>query len=40
MYKKIVIVGAVRTPIGRYCGGLKEFDYYDLGALPIKELLV
>jgi acetyl-CoA C-acetyltransferase len=39
MYKEIVIVGAVRTPFGRYCGALREFDYYELGALPIRELL-
>jgi acetyl-CoA C-acetyltransferase len=39
MYKDIVIVGAVRTPFGRYCGSLKEYDYFDLGALPMKEVL-
>jgi acetyl-CoA C-acetyltransferase len=39
MYRDIVIVSAVRTPFGRYCGSLKEIDYYDLGALPIEELL-
>ncbi len=39
MYKGIVIVGAVRTPFGRYCGSLRDFDYYDLGALPMRELL-
>jgi len=27
MYNDIVIVSAVRTPFGRYCGSLKEFDY-------------
>ncbi|HMK34015.1 MAG TPA: thiolase family protein [Desulfomonilaceae bacterium] len=40
MYKGIVIVAAIRTPFGRYCGALKEWDYYDLGALPLRELLV
>ena len=35
----IVIVSAARTPFGRYCGSLKEFDYFDLGALPMKEVL-
>ena len=40
MYKRIVIVGAVRTPFGWYCGALREFDYYELGDLPIRELLV
>lgn len=39
MYKDIVIVSAVRTPFGRYCGALKEYDYFDLGALPMKEVL-
>jgi acetyl-CoA C-acetyltransferase len=39
MYQDIVIVSAVRTPFGRYCGALKEYDYFDLGALPMKEVL-
>lgn len=39
MYKDIVIVSAVRTPFGRYCGALKEYDYFDLGAIPMKEVL-
>jgi acetyl-CoA C-acetyltransferase len=39
MYQDIVIVSAVRTPFGRYCGSLREFDYFDLGALPMKEVL-
>ena len=39
MYKDIVIVSAVRTPFGRYCGSLREYDYFDLGALPMKEAL-
>jgi len=39
MYQDIVIVSAVRTPFGRYCGALKELDYFDLGALPMKEVL-
>ena len=39
IYKDIVIVEAVRTPFGRYGGALKEFDYFDLGALPMKEVL-
>ena len=39
MYKDIVIVSAVRTPFGRYCGSLKEYDYFDLGALPMQEVL-
>jgi len=39
MYRDIVIVSAVRTPFGRYCGSLREYDYFDLGALPMKEVL-
>ena len=39
MYKDIVIVSAVRTPFGRYCGALKSYDYFDLGAIPMKAVL-
>jgi len=39
VYSDIVIVSAVRTPFGRYCGSLREFDYFDLGALPMREAL-
>ena len=39
MYKDIVIVSAARTPFGRYCGSLREMDYFDLGALPMREVL-
>lgn len=39
MYDNIVIVSAARTPFGRYGGSLKNMDYYDLGALPMKEVL-
>ncbi len=39
MYKDIVIVEAARTPFGRYCGSLREIDYFDLGALPLREIL-
>lgn len=35
----IVIVGAVRTPFGRYGGSLRDIDYYDLGAIPMREVL-
>lgn len=37
--KDIVIVSAVRTPFGRYGGSLKDFDYFDLGAIPMREVL-
>ncbi|RJQ38746.1 MAG: thiolase family protein [Dehalococcoidia bacterium] len=34
-----VIVSAARTPFGRYGGSLKDIDYYDLGAIPMKEVI-
>src|SRR4051794_14782656 len=34
-----VIVGAVRTPVGRYNGALRDMRPDDLAALVIKELL-
>ena len=37
--KKAVIVDAVRTPIGRYKGGLKDIRPDDLGAIVIRALL-
>ena len=37
--KEVVIVDAVRTPIGRYKGALKEIRPDDLGALVIKALV-
>ncbi|MFD2638718.1 thiolase family protein [Piscibacillus salipiscarius] len=37
--KDVVIVDAVRTPIGRYKGGLKHVRPDDLGAIVIKALL-
>ena len=36
--KDIVMVSAVRTPFGRYGGSLKDFDYFDLGAIPMREV--
>lgn len=39
MYKDIVITGAIRTPFGRYCGSLRELDYFELGALPLREVV-
>lgn len=35
--KKAVIISAVRTPIGRYMGMLKDIPAYDLGALVLNE---
>src|SRR5213595_1441985 len=37
--KEVVIVDAVRTPIGRYKGALKTVRPDDLGAIVIKALL-
>lgn len=39
MGKNISIVSAVRTPFGRFGGSLKDLDYFDLGALPMREVL-
>ncbi len=35
----IVMVSAARTPFGRYGGVLKDYDYFDLGAIPMREVL-
>jgi acetyl-CoA C-acetyltransferase len=37
--KEIVIASAARTPFGRYGGSLREFDYFDLGAIPMAEVI-
>lgn len=37
--KEIVVVSACRTPFGRYGGALKDIDYFDLGALAMKEVI-
>ncbi|HHV72578.1 MAG TPA: acetyl-CoA C-acyltransferase, partial [Clostridia bacterium] len=37
--RDVVIVGAVRTPIGSFGGGLKDVSAVELGAIVIKELL-
>ena len=37
--REVVIVSAVRTPFGRYGGSMRDIDYYDLGAIPMKEVL-
>jgi acetyl-CoA C-acetyltransferase len=39
MNREIVLVSAVRTPFGRYGGSLREFDYFDLGAIPMREVV-
>ena len=35
----VVIVSAVRTPFGRFGGSLSDIDYYELGAIPMREVL-
>ena len=37
--KEIVILGAVRTPIGTYKGSLKNLDAHKLGSIAIRNLL-
>ena len=37
--KKVVIVGAARTPIGTYKGSLKHMKADQLGSIVIKEVL-
>jgi acetyl-CoA C-acetyltransferase len=37
--KEIVIVGAARTPVGRFGGGLKEISATQLGVIAVKEAL-
>ncbi|MEK4023256.1 acetyl-CoA C-acyltransferase [Mammaliicoccus sciuri] len=39
MFREVVIVDAVRTPIGRYNGQLKNVRPDDLGAIVIKALM-
>jgi acetyl-CoA C-acetyltransferase len=35
----VVIVSAVRTPFGRFGGSLRDIDYYELGAIPMREVI-
>ena len=37
--KDVVIVSAVRTPVGRYMGSLKEIPAYDLAALILNAVV-
>ena len=39
METEIVIVSAARTPFGRFGGSLQYLDYFDLGAIPIREVV-
>ena len=36
---EVVIVGAIRTPIGTYKGSLKHIKADQLGSIVIKEVL-
>jgi acetyl-CoA C-acetyltransferase len=37
--KDVVIVAAARTPFGRFGGSLINIDYYELGAIPMREVI-
>jgi acetyl-CoA C-acetyltransferase len=37
--KEVVIVGAARTPVGRFGGGLKDMSAVQLGVIAVKEAL-
>ena len=39
-YPDVFIVGAARTPIGKFLGGLSSLKASDLGAIAIKEALI
>ena len=38
-FREVVIVSAVRTPIGTYKGSLKDMRTDQLGSIVIKEIL-
>jgi acetyl-CoA C-acetyltransferase len=38
-YDDVVVTDAIRIPIGRFGGSLKDFEVYQLGAMAIKALL-
>jgi acetyl-CoA C-acetyltransferase len=37
--KDVVIVAAARTPFGRFGGSLINIDYFELGAIPMREVV-
>jgi acetyl-CoA C-acetyltransferase len=39
MQKEVVVVGGVRTAIGKFGGGLKDFSPTELGAIVVREVL-
>src|ERR1035441_2616513 len=38
-FPEIAIVNGARTPMGRYCGKLRDFSAMDLGAIAAKEAM-
>ena len=38
--RNVVILGAARTPIGKYGGSLKDIPPTDLGAITIREAII
>ena len=39
MNEDVVIVSAVRTPFGKFCGTLRETPTYELGAFVMEKAL-
>lgn len=37
--KEIAMISALRTSFGRYGGSLKDFDCFDLGPIPMTEVI-
>ena len=37
--REVVIASAVRTPIGAYCGSLREVPVEQLGAIVLNEVI-
>ena len=37
--KNPVVISAVRTPVGRFMGALKDVEPYDLAALVLEEVI-
>ena len=37
--KEAVIIGAVRTPVGKFQGSLKGFKATELGAIVVREVV-
>ncbi len=38
-FNDVVIVSAVRTPMGRFGGTMKDMQVYDIGSFPVREAL-